>query len=57
MKMNHYFQNIKIIKKELNQEDHIIKEKGNIVKMPKITKVYSGHKTMKEYDSSEVTTF
>ena len=35
----------------------IMKEKGNIVKMPKITKVYSGHKTMKEYDSSEVTTF
>ena len=35
----------------------IMKEKGNNVKMPKITHVYSGHKTMKEYDSSEVTTF
>ena len=35
----------------------IMKEKSENVKMPKITKVYSGHNTMKEYDSSEVTTF
>ena len=35
----------------------INKEKSITVKVPKITKVYSGHKTMKEYDASEVTTF
>ena len=40
-----------------SEKNLIMKEKNNNVIIPKVSEIYSGHNIIKEYDSSEVTTF